>query len=98
MKVRLTAFLDGDDGGRARDFYSERVPQLKASGDKLAKLFGALRPLAGGRRREKSLFYPMGMIEDALALFENHQVEFKIATTAKGMDFWDIRKTSPQPW
>ena len=87
MRVMLKAFLVGDDGGKARDFYSERVPQLKASGDKLAKLFGALRPLAGGRRRQPSLFYPIGIIQDALALFENHQVDSKIDTTAEGMEF-----------
>ena len=87
MKVRLKAFLDGDDGGKARDFYSERVPQLKASADKLVGLFGALSPLAGGRRRQPSLFYPIGKIKDTLALFENHQVKFKIETVAKGMEF-----------
>ena len=87
MKVRLKTFLTGDDGGRAREFYSERVPQLKASADKLVRLFGALSPLAGGRRRQPSLFYPEDKIEDALALFENHKVEFKVETTAKGMEF-----------
>ncbi|MDE2790514.1 MAG: sensor histidine kinase [Paracoccaceae bacterium] len=87
MMVRLRAFLIGDDDGQARDFYSERVPQVKASADKLARLFGALSPLAGGRRRQPSLFYPIGKIKDAIALFENHQVEFKIETTAKGMEF-----------
>ena len=87
MKVRLKAFLRGDDDDRAREFYAERVPQLKASGDKLAKLFGALRPLAGGRRRQAKLFYPEDTIKDALALFENHQVEFKVETTDNVMEF-----------
>ena len=87
MKIRLKAFLVGDDGGRARDFYSDRVPQVKESADKLVRLFGALSPLAGGRRRQPSLFYPIDKIEDALALFENHHVEFKIESAAEGMEF-----------
>lgn len=87
MRVRLKAFRSGDDGGRAGEFYSERVPQLKASGDKLAKLFGDLKPLAGGRHRQPTLFYPIGTIESALALFETHHVDSRIETNAKGMEF-----------
>ncbi|MCA0943306.1 ATP-binding protein [Salipiger pacificus] len=89
MNVMLKTFLTGDDGGKskAREFFSTRVPQIKASGDKLANLFRVLRPLAGGKRRQPALFYPIKTIKDALALFENHKVDVTVETTAKGMEF-----------
>lgn len=89
MNVMLKTFLTGDDSGKskAREFFSERIPQMKASGEKLAELFRVLRPLAGGKRRQPTLFYPIKTIKDALAIFESHQVEVKIETTAKGMEF-----------
>ena len=89
MNVMLKTFLTGDDGGKskAREFFSTRIPQIKASGDKLANLFRALRPLAGGKRRQPALFYPIKTIKDALALFENHQVDVTVETAAKGMEF-----------
>lgn len=89
MKVMLKTFLTGDDNGKskAREFFSERIPQMKASGDKLAELFRVLRPLAGGKRRQPELFYPIKIIKDAQAIFESHLVETKIETTAKGMEF-----------
>ncbi|WP_407474941.1 ATP-binding protein [Sulfitobacter sp. PM12] len=89
MNVMLKTFLTGDDGGKskAREFFSTRVPQIKASGDKLADLFRALRPLAGGKRRQPALFYPIKTIRDAMALFENHKVDVTIETAAKGMEF-----------
>ncbi len=89
MNVMLKSFLTGDDGGKnkAREFFSARIPQIKASGDKLANLFRALRPLAGGKRRQPALFYPIKTIKDALALFENHKVDVSVETTAKGMEF-----------
>lgn len=89
LKIMLKTFLTGDDNGQsnAREFFSERIPQMKASGDKLAELFRVLRPLAGGKRRQPTLFYPIKIIKDAQVIFEGHQVEIKIETTAKGMEF-----------
>ncbi|WP_341236213.1 sensor histidine kinase [uncultured Sulfitobacter sp.] len=89
MNVMLKTFLTGDDNGKskAREFFSERIPQMKASGEKLSELFRVLRPLAGGKRRQPTLFYPIKTIKDALAIFEGHQVEVEIETTAKGMEF-----------
>lgn len=89
MNVMLKTFLSGDDSGKskAREFFSTRIPQMKASGDKLADLFRALRPLAGGKRRQPALFYPIKTIKDALVLFENHQVKVTVGTTAQGMEF-----------
>jgi len=89
MKLMLKTFLTGDDNGKskAREFFSERIPQMKASGDKLAELFRVLRPLAGGKRRQPELFHPIKVIKDAQAIFEGHQVEIKTGTTAKGMEF-----------
>jgi len=89
MSIMLKTFLSGDDSGKgtAREYFSERIPQLKASGDKLAELFRILRPLAGGKRRQPSLFYPIQTIRDALALFEDHNVDLTIETDAQGMEF-----------
>jgi signal transduction histidine kinase len=89
MNIMLKTFLTGDDDGRgkAREFFSERIPQLKASGDRLAELFRILRPLAGGKRRPPSMFYPVRTIEDAFALYENHKVSLTVQNTAKGMEF-----------
>ena len=87
MNVMLKSFLTGEDGGKAREFFSTRIPQIKASGDKLADLFRVLRPLAGGKRRQTALFYPGKTIKDALALFEVHQVDVSVETNAKGMEF-----------
>ena len=87
MNVMLKSFLTGEDGGKAREFFSTRIPQIKASGDKLADLFRVLRPLAGGKRRQPALFYPGKTIKDALALFEIHQVDVSVETNAKGMEF-----------
>lgn len=89
MHIMLKTFLTGDDGGKskAREFFSDRVPQLKASGSKLAELFRVLRPLAGGKRRAPSLFYPMETIKDATALYESHKAVFILETKAKGMEF-----------
>ena len=89
MSLMLKTFLTGDDSGKskAREFFSERVPQMKASGHKLADLFRALRPLAGGKRRQPALFYPIKTIKDALVLFENHKVKVTVETAAKGMEF-----------
>lgn len=89
MTVMIRAFLTGNDSEitNAREFFSERIPQLKASGAKLAELFRMLKPLAGGKRGHPSLFYPIRTINDALALFESHEVDFKVETTAKGMEF-----------
>jgi signal transduction histidine kinase len=87
MNVMLKTFLTGDDNGKARMYFSERVPQLKASGTKLAELFRVLRPLAGGKRRPPALFFPIKTINDALALYEGHKVDFPIESTAKGMEF-----------
>lgn len=89
MNVKLGTLLTGDDSEKsdAREFFLARIPQLKASGAKLAKLFRMLRPLAGGKRRQPSLFYPIRIINDALALFEKHKVDIEIETTARGMEF-----------
>lgn len=89
MNVMLKTFLNGDDGGKAkaREFFSERVPQLNASGERLSELFRVLLPLAGGKRRQPTLFYPIKTIKDAIALFENHGIEPTIETTAEGMEF-----------
>uniref|UniRef100_UPI0025E732C3 sensor histidine kinase n=1 Tax=uncultured Roseovarius sp. TaxID=293344 RepID=UPI0025E732C3 len=88
MSIMLKTFLTGDDSGKskAKEYFSERIPQLKASGDKLAELFRILRPLAGGKRKQPSLFYPKTTITDALALFEDHNVVFDVKTTAQGME------------
>ncbi len=89
MSVMLKTFLSGDDSGKskAREYFSQRIPQLKASGDKLSELFRILRPLAGGKRREASLFFPVQTIKDALAIFEDHEVSLEIDSLAKGMEF-----------
>ncbi|MCY3986585.1 MAG: sensor histidine kinase [Candidatus Dadabacteria bacterium] len=87
MESKLKAFLDGVDGGKEREFYSKRVPRLKESGEKLAKLFKALLPLAGGRRKQPSFFFPKETINNCIMLFENHRVEFKIETTTEDIEF-----------
>ena len=89
MSIMLKSFLSGDDDGKSRasQFFSTRIPQLKASGTRLTDLFRALRPLAGGKRRQPTLFYPIQTIKDGLALFENRQVNIIVETTAKGMEF-----------
>ena len=88
MSIMLKSFLSGDDSekSKARDYFSERIPQLKASGDKLSELFRILRPLAGGKRREASLFFPVQTIKDALAIFEDHKVSLEVVSLAKGME------------
>lgn len=89
MNVMLKTFITGDDDGKskAKEFFSTRIPQMKASGSKLAELFRVLRPLAGGKRRQPTMFYPIKTINDALAIFESHHVKVNVETSAKGMEF-----------
>ncbi|WP_170381965.1 sensor histidine kinase [Ruegeria atlantica] len=87
LQLRLKALLSAS--GTAKDdahrFYQKKIPNLKASGDKLAMLFNRLSPLAGGRRQQPSHFYPMEVIRDAVELFDGHHIETSFETEAPGL-------------
>ncbi len=78
QKLFSDALAGGDRADAARNEFPDRLNYMKKNSQRLADMFKALRPLAGGRRDAPTWFRAPDPIFAAAALFEKHKTRISV--------------------
>ena len=68
----------GPESAKVQEEYPRKLKMMQESGARLRSLFGALRPLAGGKRGPPQAFNPINLIQTAVELFASHSIQISI--------------------
>jgi signal transduction histidine kinase len=71
-------FDNSDQTAVAKRDFPKKLHLIKENSQKLAHLFGSLRPLSGGKRGALTHFRPVDQIASAVEIFSTHNIEITI--------------------